>query len=104
MAAEERVALAALKLQGHSLRQIAKQLGRSPSTLSPEVRRNGGGAGHSSQQSCAQCCCANGHFPSSSRMARFGPSSATCWAGSLRPSRSPREGPSWQRFAGFHKR
>ena len=46
--AEERVALAALKLQGHSLRHIAKQLGRSPSTLSREVRRNASGSGYNS--------------------------------------------------------
>jgi len=50
LAAEERVALAALKLQGHSLRQIAKQLGRSPSTLSREIRRNASGADYTSTQ------------------------------------------------------
>jgi len=48
LAAEERVALAALKLQGHSLRGIARQLGRSPSTLSREVRRNATAAGYAS--------------------------------------------------------
>ena len=46
--AEERVELVALKLQGHSLRHIAKKLGRSPSTLSREVRRNADGADYSS--------------------------------------------------------
>jgi transposase, IS30 family len=48
LAAEERVALAALRLQGHSLRGIARQLGRSPSTLSREVRRNATVAGYAS--------------------------------------------------------
>jgi transposase, IS30 family len=38
--AEERVAMAALKLQGHSLRSIAEQLGRSPSIVSPEILRD----------------------------------------------------------------
>ena len=48
LAAEERMALAALKLQGLSLRHIARQLGRSPSTLSREVRRNATAAGYAS--------------------------------------------------------
>ncbi len=48
--AEGRVALAALKLQGHSLRHIAKQLGRSPSPLSHEVRRDASGAACNSAQ------------------------------------------------------
>lgn len=38
--AEERVALASLLLQGHTVRAIAQSLGRSPSTLSRELRRN----------------------------------------------------------------
>ena len=37
MQAEERMALAAMKLQGLSLRTIASALGRSPSTLSREL-------------------------------------------------------------------
>ena len=37
MQAEERVALAAMTLQGMSLRRIASALGRSPSTLSREL-------------------------------------------------------------------
>jgi transposase, IS30 family len=46
LTAEERVALAALKLQGLSLRQIAQQLGRHPSTMSRELRRNASDAGY----------------------------------------------------------
>ncbi len=46
---EERVTLASLLQQGHSLRSIAKVLGRSPSSLSREVARNGGMAGYASQ-------------------------------------------------------
>ena len=36
----ERYAIAALRRQGHSLSVIARDLGRSPSTISREVRRN----------------------------------------------------------------
>lgn len=37
---EERYELARLREAGHSVRWIAKRLGRSPSTLSRELRRN----------------------------------------------------------------
>jgi IS30 family transposase len=37
---EERDILAVLKSQGHSIRQIAAVLNRSPSTLSRELTRN----------------------------------------------------------------
>jgi IS30 family transposase len=37
MQAEERVALAAMRLQGMSLRAIGSALGRSPGTLSREL-------------------------------------------------------------------
>ena len=37
---EERDCLAILKGQGHSIRAIVAQLGRSPSTISRELRRN----------------------------------------------------------------
>ena len=40
---EERLPLASLLQQGWSLRRIAQQLGRSPSTLSREVTRNRSG-------------------------------------------------------------
>jgi IS30 family transposase len=40
--AEERVALASMRLLGASMRSIAAQLGRSPSTVSRELRRNSG--------------------------------------------------------------
>ena len=40
---EERVVIAGLKLQGESQRAIARVLGRSASTISRELRRNGGG-------------------------------------------------------------
>lgn len=40
LAADERVALSALHMQGLSLRSIASRLGRSPSTVSRELRRN----------------------------------------------------------------
>ena len=40
---DERETLALGLVQGLSLRAMARQLGRSPSTLSREVRRNGGG-------------------------------------------------------------
>ena len=37
---EERMTIAAMKLQGASVRAMAKLLGRSPSTISRELRRN----------------------------------------------------------------
>jgi len=37
---EERDVLAVLKTQGHSLREIAKTLKRSPSTLCRQLKRN----------------------------------------------------------------
>jgi IS30 family transposase len=74
--AEERVALAALKLQGHSLRHIAKQLGRSPSTLSREVRRNANGADYNSAQ-------AHQRFEQRRRAAR--PCAKLCSGGPLWP-------------------
>ncbi len=39
---EERCAIASLRSEGHSVRQIAADLDRSPSTISREVRRNSG--------------------------------------------------------------
>ena len=38
---EERITLASLKAQGYSIRSIAQQISRSPSTLSRELVRNG---------------------------------------------------------------
>ena len=46
---EERVTLASLRQQGHSLRSIAKTLGRSASSLSREVARNGSASGYASR-------------------------------------------------------
>ena len=46
---EERVTLASLRQQGHSLRSIARVLQRSPSSLSREVARNSGEAGYASE-------------------------------------------------------
>jgi transposase, IS30 family len=46
---EERVTLASLHQQGHSLRSIAKTLKRSASSLSREMARNGGPAGYASK-------------------------------------------------------
>ena len=40
LSAEERDILAVLKSEGHSIRQIAKVLNRSPSTVSRELKRN----------------------------------------------------------------
>ena len=46
---EERVTLASLRQQGHSLRSIARVLQRSPSSLSREVARNSSEAGYASE-------------------------------------------------------
>ena len=52
--AEERVALAAMKLQKMTLRHIATALGRSPSTISRELSRNSCGGTYGSKD--AQAC------------------------------------------------
>ena len=52
---EERVTLAALRQQGHSLRSIARRLGRNAATLSRELARNGDAQGYAfrpAQQAC----------------------------------------------------
>jgi IS30 family transposase len=52
--AEERVTLAALSLQGKSLRHIAQLLGRSPATLSRERRRNVSSHGYAADDAHAR--------------------------------------------------
>ena len=52
---EERITLASLRQQGWSLRASARLLGRSPSTLSRELRRNRGEAGYASQPAQRAC-------------------------------------------------
>ena len=56
---DERIQIADLTLAGCSMRSIAAQIGRSPSTVSRELGRNGGGAGrrygpHAAQKRAAQ--------------------------------------------------
>ena len=55
MQAEERMALAAMKLQGLSLRTIASALGRSPSTLSRELARNGSDGSYICRDAQTRC-------------------------------------------------
>lgn len=55
MQAEERMALAAMTLQGMSLRRIASALGRSPSTLSREFARNCSGGSYVCRDAQARC-------------------------------------------------
>jgi IS30 family transposase len=51
---EDRVAIASLRLQGKGVRETARAIGRSASTVSRELRRNGSGeAGYGSQQAMA---------------------------------------------------
>ena len=47
---EERCQIHALRKRADSLREIARQLGRSPSTISRELHRNSGGRGYRYQQ------------------------------------------------------
>src|SRR5262245_58181342 len=48
---EERVAIASMRLHGKGVREMARAIGRSASTISRELRRNGSAeAGYSSQQ------------------------------------------------------
>ena len=55
MQAEERVALASMKLQGISLRAIGSAFGRSPGTLGREVSRNSCGGANISRVAQASC-------------------------------------------------
>ena len=50
---EDRVTIASLKQQNYSVRAIARQLRRSPTTISRELQRNGNPSGYGSAQ--AQC-------------------------------------------------
>jgi len=52
---EERLTLAALHQQGHSRRAIARQLGRSPSTICRELQRNTSPSGYASRTAQAIC-------------------------------------------------
>jgi IS30 family transposase len=47
---EERYQISALKQLGHTQRQIAQALGRSPSTISRELRRNQEGHGYAAEE------------------------------------------------------
>ena len=47
---EERYQISALKQTGHTQRQIAQALGRSPSTISRELRRNQEGGGYAAER------------------------------------------------------
>ena len=50
---EDRVTIASLKQQNHSVRAIARQLHRSPATISRELQRNACSSGYGSTH--AQC-------------------------------------------------
>jgi len=52
---EDRMTLASLVQQNYSIREIARVLGRSPATISRELRRNAGGAGYASSSAHRQC-------------------------------------------------
>ncbi len=52
----ERHAIALGLQQGQSIRAIARALGRSPSTISREIRRNAGGSGYVSRFAHQRCC------------------------------------------------
>lgn len=50
---EDRTTIASLKQQNHGVRAIARQLQRSPATISRELKRNASSSGYGSAQ--AQC-------------------------------------------------
>ena len=58
---EERVTIASLKQQNHSVRAIARQLCRSPATVSRELRRNACSSGYGSAQA-QRLCLQRRHF------------------------------------------
>ena len=49
---DERYQIYALRKAGHSQKEIAEVLGRSPSTISRELRRNKGLKGYRPEQAC----------------------------------------------------
>ena len=73
MQAEERMALAAMKLQGMSLRRIASALGRSPSTLSRELARNCSGGSYVCRDAQARCDARRANARAPLKLDRDGP-------------------------------
>lgn len=53
--ADERLALSAMRMQGQSIRCISSALGRSPSTISRELRRNGDASGYAALPAQSRC-------------------------------------------------
>ena len=56
---EERLTIASLKQQSYSVRAIARQLRRTPSTISRELQRNGNLGGYGSIQAHCLFCSAD---------------------------------------------
>lgn len=88
--AEERMALAAMKLQGMSPRSIASALQRSSSTLSRELTRNCSGGAYVCRDAQARCDTLRAKPDPRSLipMGLCGPWSRTCWVGCGRRSKS----------------
>ena len=68
----EREAIADLRRQGASVRAIAARLGRAPSTVSREIRRNGGAEGRYAPFTAHRAAAARRSRPKVSKLARDG--------------------------------
>ena len=65
----EREEISRAVVAGHSIRSIAAQLGRAPSTISREIKRNGGQEGYRASQA-DQCAWDRGHRPKIGKLAQ----------------------------------
>ena len=63
----EREAISRAVVAGHSIRSIAAQLGRAPSTISREIKRNGGREGYRASQA-DQCAWDRGRRPKAGKL------------------------------------
>jgi len=88
---DERIEIADLRQAGMSIQQVAARLGRSPSTISRELRRNAavGGDYRPSRLSGRPSCAAPGPVCGAlTPAAGCGAPSASCWPGAGARSRS----------------
>src|SRR4249920_2679882 len=91
----EREEISRVVVAGHSIRSIAAQLGRAPSTISREIKRNGGQECYRASQA-DQCAWDRGRRPKTSKLAST-PALARIVAGKLQLQWSPEQVAGWLR-------
>jgi len=89
----EREEISRALVAGHSMRSIAAQLGRAPSTISREIKRNEGQEGYRASQA-DQCAWDRGRRPKTSKLANT-PALARIVAGKLQLQWSPEQVAGW---------